>query len=88
MKNVKTYSFPVTTYINADVDFEALYNRMLIDSDINNGYDAYENFGDNLLYWLDIMHVNVSEFDDDSLLADEIWEDFRNWLVENKHIEE
>lgn len=83
---MNTYSIPISTTIDINIDFKTIYNIIV------NEYSGQEItddeiwyvFGDNILYYLNMSGIDISKFDDDDSVFDEIWYDFDKWLKNNK----
>ncbi len=79
---MNTYSIPISTIIDIDIDFKTIYNIIVDEYDGQEITDdeIWYVFGDNILYYLNMSGIDISKFDDADPVFDEIWYDFDKWL--------
>lgn len=89
--DVREYSFPVTTYVDFDLDFDKVYSYIKNKYPELDNDDIYNEFGDNLEYYIlecgeltdeekeMLRNANGQEYDE---FLDDVWDDFERYLNE------
>lgn len=80
MNDKQTYSVPVITYKEVEIDFKKIYDALVKKYPNEPSWFYYDTFGDNIDNYLKTV-LDLKIEDEETL--DEIWTDFGDWLDKN-----